>query len=131
MLLLDEPSAGLDRLETRQFGAVLEQVVEDRGIGVLLVEHDMSLVVAVCNYIYVLDHGELLFDGTPEEVAANPLVRDAYVYLNRAPGRPLDPNVKEFMRFILSREGQEMIAKEGTYLPLSAKMSRAELQKLD
>jgi ABC-type branched-subunit amino acid transport system ATPase component len=79
VLLLDEPSSGLDRDETVRFGAVLGEVVDRRGSGVLLVEHDMSLVLGVCSYIYVMDFGRLVFEGTPEEVAASPVVQAAYL----------------------------------------------------
>jgi ABC-type branched-subunit amino acid transport system ATPase component len=79
VLLLDEPSSGLDSGETTQFGDILRQVVRDRGIGILLVEHDMNLVMRVCAGIYVLDFGKLIFDGTPAEVAASPIVRAAYL----------------------------------------------------
>jgi ABC-type branched-subunit amino acid transport system ATPase component len=79
MLLLDEPSSGLDEAETAAFGAVLQRVVADRGCGVLLVEHDMSLVMEVCDYIYVLDFGVPLFDGTPEQVRDSAEVRAAYL----------------------------------------------------
>jgi phosphate transport system substrate-binding protein len=60
-----------------------------------------------------------------------PLTRDAYIYVNRAPGRPLDPKVREFLRFILSREGQQIIAKAGIYSPLPAAVIREQLAKLD
>lgn len=79
VLLLDEPSSGLDREETSEFAAVLARVVRERGCGVLLVEHDMSLVMSVCSYIYVLDFGELMFEGLPAEVAASPVVQAAYL----------------------------------------------------
>ncbi|WP_300610315.1 branched-chain amino acid ABC transporter permease/ATP-binding protein [Trebonia sp.] len=79
MLLLDEPSSGLDGNETRMFGEVLRNAVRDRGVGVLLVEHDMSLVMSVCERVYVLDFGKLVFEGSPSEVAASPLVRAAYL----------------------------------------------------
>jgi ABC-type branched-subunit amino acid transport system ATPase component len=79
MLLLDEPSSGLDEAETAAFGEVLRQVVADRGCGVLLVEHDMSLVMEVCDHIYVLDFGEQLFDGPPDEVRDSAEVRAAYL----------------------------------------------------
>jgi len=79
ILLLDEPSSGLDHSETRQFGSVLRQVVRERGVGVLLVEHDMTLVMTVCDYLYVLDFGVLIFAGTPAEAARSPLVRAAYL----------------------------------------------------
>jgi ABC-type branched-subunit amino acid transport system ATPase component/branched-subunit amino acid ABC-type transport system permease component len=78
-LLLDEPSAGLDSGETAQFAEVLRRVSAERGTGVLLVEHDMSLVTTVCSYIYVLDFGRLLFEGTPAEVIASPVVKNAYL----------------------------------------------------
>jgi ABC-type branched-subunit amino acid transport system ATPase component len=79
VLLLDEPSSGLDASETKQFGEVLTHVVADRGIGILLVEHDMALVMSICAYIYVLDFGSLLFEGDPSQVASSPVVRAAYL----------------------------------------------------
>ncbi|MBO0727747.1 MAG: ATP-binding cassette domain-containing protein [Acidimicrobiaceae bacterium] len=79
MLLLDEPSSGLDAHETEQFGQVLKTVVAQRGCGILLVEHDMNLVREVCDYIYVLDFGQLIFEGTPEEMQASNEVRAAYL----------------------------------------------------
>ena len=79
LLLLDEPSSGLDRDETVRFGEVLSNVVENRGCGILLVEHDMSLVMKVCSYLYVLDFGRLIFEGTPSTVATSDIVRAAYL----------------------------------------------------
>jgi ABC-type branched-subunit amino acid transport system ATPase component len=79
ILLLDEPSSGLDRQETQKFGEILQSVVDQRGIGILLVEHDMSLVLDTCAYIYVLDFGRLMFQGTPTEVMESPIVRAAYL----------------------------------------------------
>jgi ABC-type branched-subunit amino acid transport system ATPase component/branched-subunit amino acid ABC-type transport system permease component len=78
MLLLDEPSAGLDSGETQVFGQILRAAAE-RGLGILLVEHDMDLVMRVCDDIYVLDFGELIFHGTPAEVQASPVVQSAYL----------------------------------------------------
>ena len=78
-LLLDEPSSGLDKAETAVFGSILRRVVEERGSGILLVEHDMDLVMRVCDYIYVLDFGQPIFDGTPVEVRRSPVVRAAYL----------------------------------------------------
>ncbi len=70
---------------------------------------------------------------TPQNVANRtyPLVRDAYFYVNKEPGRPLDPKVREFMRFVLSREGQQVIAHTGFYYPLPAAYLEAQLRKLD
>ncbi len=60
-----------------------------------------------------------------------PLIRDAYIYVNKPPGRPMDPKVREFIRFVLSREGQEIIQKAGVYSPLPAAYIREQLKKLD
>ncbi len=79
MLLLDEPSAGLDRAESVRLGGILEQVVEARRVGVLIVEHDVSLVMAICSRVAVLDFGRKLFEGTPSEVMASEEVRGAYL----------------------------------------------------
>jgi ABC-type branched-subunit amino acid transport system ATPase component len=79
ILLLDEPSSGLDVTETERFGEILRGVVAERGVGILIVEHDMALVMAICAQIYVLDFGELIFSGTPAEVLASPAVRAAYL----------------------------------------------------
>ena len=79
ILLLDEPSSGLDHVETERFGEILQSVVADRGVGILLVEHDMSLVTEICDHIYVLDFGEMVFEGTSREVVGSPVVRAAYL----------------------------------------------------
>ena len=79
VLLLDEPSAGLDEGESDAFAVILRRVVDERGTGILLVEHDMALVMDVCAHIYVLDFGKPLFSGTPREVGSSHIVRDAYL----------------------------------------------------
>jgi ABC-type branched-subunit amino acid transport system ATPase component len=79
IMLLDEPSSGLDKAETEKFGAILRGLVADRGVGILLVEHDMALVMSTCNYIYVLDFGKPIFEGTAQEVGRSELVRAAYL----------------------------------------------------
>ncbi len=78
-LLLDEPSSGLDVNETEQFAAILAGLVEREGIGILLVEHDMALVRAVCSYIYVLDFGRLIYEGTAADVLSAEIVKAAYL----------------------------------------------------
>jgi ABC-type branched-subunit amino acid transport system ATPase component/branched-subunit amino acid ABC-type transport system permease component len=79
ILLLDEPSSGLDRLETARFGEILQQAVAEKGIGILLVEHDVGLVASVCDEIYVLDFGKLIYAGSAADVLSSPVVQAAYL----------------------------------------------------
>jgi ABC-type branched-subunit amino acid transport system ATPase component/ABC-type branched-subunit amino acid transport system permease subunit len=78
LLLLDEPAAGLDTNEGRWLGARLRQVA-DRGTAVLLVDHDMQLVLDLCDELRVLDFGSLIASGRPEAVRRDPKVRTAYL----------------------------------------------------
>jgi ABC-type branched-subunit amino acid transport system ATPase component len=79
LLLLDEPSSGLDATESDQFTALLKGVVAELGIGILIVEHDMTVISGLCDYAYVLDFGQLLFEGLPNDVLTSDLVRKAYL----------------------------------------------------
>jgi ABC-type branched-subunit amino acid transport system ATPase component len=79
LLLLDEPSSGLDDAETARFGRILRDVVAETGTGILLVEHDMNLVMGTCDYLHVLDFGNHLFEGDPAAVRASAEVRAAYL----------------------------------------------------
>ncbi|HEY1652653.1 MAG TPA: ATP-binding cassette domain-containing protein [Acidimicrobiales bacterium] len=79
ILLLDEPSSGLDGAETRRFGDILREVIATRGTRILLVEHDMSLALEVSDYIYVIDLGAPVFEGTPAQVRLSEIVRSAYL----------------------------------------------------
>ncbi|MEX2458657.1 MAG: ATP-binding cassette domain-containing protein [Actinomycetota bacterium] len=79
LLLLDEPSSGLDSEETRRFGSLLTELNRDNGIGILLVEHDMDLVLEVCREVYVLDFGRLIAQGPPKGLGDDPAVRAAYL----------------------------------------------------
>jgi branched-chain amino acid transport system ATP-binding protein len=76
--LLDEPAAGLDTAESRVIGTHLRDFVE-RGITIFLIDHDMGLVLDVCDYIYVLDFGRVLAHGTAAQIQANPEVIAAYL----------------------------------------------------
>jgi ABC-type branched-subunit amino acid transport system ATPase component len=79
VLLLDEPSSGLDAGEVVHFSDLLRGVVASAGLGVLIVEHDMSLIAEICDHVYVLDYGRLIFSGTPREVLGSEIVRAAYL----------------------------------------------------
>ncbi len=78
-LLLDEPAAGLNEDEVGEFASVIELVGHDRRVGVLLIDHNISLVLDVCDRIHVLDEGRTLADGTADEVRSNRAVTDAYL----------------------------------------------------
>jgi ABC-type branched-subunit amino acid transport system ATPase component len=79
LLLLDEPSSGLDVGETHRFGEILTTVVQERGSGILLVEHDMELVTSVCEHVYVLDFGVLIDEGPIDHIVSSEVVRAAYL----------------------------------------------------
>jgi branched-chain amino acid transport system ATP-binding protein len=78
MLLLDEPTAGMNPVETHQLG---EQILRQRddGLTALVIEHDMSLIHQVCDEVYVLNFGQIIAHGTPDEIKRNPLVIEAYL----------------------------------------------------
>lgn len=79
LILLDEPSSGLDPIETSAFGEVLAGVVRERHIGILLVEHDMDLIRQVCDHVFVLDFGHLIFEGDVDGLMSNEVVQSAYL----------------------------------------------------
>jgi branched-chain amino acid transport system ATP-binding protein len=82
LLMLDEPAAGMDATETRELLKLIGSIRDRFDITVIVVEHDMDLIMNLCERIQVLAHGEVIFEGTPREVQADASVRD--VYLGRA-----------------------------------------------
>jgi branched-chain amino acid transport system ATP-binding protein len=78
LVLMDEPAAGLDTSETEVLGTHLRSLPE-QGVTVLLIDHDMGLVLNVCDYVFVLDFGRLIAEGTPAEIRANSAVISAYL----------------------------------------------------
>ena len=79
VLLLDEPSSGLDVAETDELVTTLRRVVADHGVSLLLVEHDVEMVLGMCDAVHVLDFGVMIAAGTPEEIRVDPAVRSAYL----------------------------------------------------
>ena len=79
LLLLDEPAAGMNPNETAELMDTIRLVREKYGVTILLIEHDMKLVQGICEYLYVLNFGKLLAEGTPKEVLNDPAVIKAYL----------------------------------------------------
>ena len=78
-VLMDEPAAGLNEAEVPDFADVVRSVRDDHGAGVLLIDHNMALIMAVCDRVHVLDEGRTIAEGSAEEVRANETVARAYL----------------------------------------------------
>ena len=78
LILLDEPAAGLDTAESQILGGHLREFL-DHDMSVFLIDHDMGLVLSVCDYIYVLDFGKIIAQGTPQEIRESDTVKKAYL----------------------------------------------------
>ncbi len=79
VLLLDEPAAGLDEDESRALGELLRRLADERGIGVLLIEHDVAMVMRTADRVLVLEFGREIAEGTPSEIRSDPVVAAAYL----------------------------------------------------
>lgn len=79
VLLVDEPAAGMDSTESEYFGSLLYRISKEREMSVLIIEHDVSMVLAISDRVYVLNFGKLLAQGLPAEIRSHPEVRAAYL----------------------------------------------------
>ncbi len=83
VLLLDEPAAGLDDAQTRRLGETIRRLAADRGIAVVLIEHNVDMVLRTCDRVYALEYGRLIAHGTPAEIRADSHVIEAYLGTSR------------------------------------------------
>jgi branched-chain amino acid transport system ATP-binding protein len=89
LIMLDEPASGLDNSETERLSQLLFWLQAELGVTILLIEHDVKMVTSVCDYIYVIDRGSLIAEGTTEDIKTNPRVVAAYLGKADEPAPPL------------------------------------------
>jgi ABC-type glutathione transport system ATPase component len=104
LLLLDEPTAGVAQRDTEAFPPLLRRIREELGCAILIVEHDMPMLMGLCDRIYAMESGRVIAEGTPEEVRNDPEVVASYLGTTHAaiarsgPGRPTAMNATEALR---------------------------------
>jgi sulfate-transporting ATPase len=84
VLLLDEPAAGLDTNESAELGAAIREIARRLGVGVLVIEHDVPLILEICDRVVALDFGRKIAEGTPEAISHDTVVIEAYLGTNDA-----------------------------------------------
>ena len=89
LLCMDEPAAGLDTSESEELGRRMRHIL-DAGITIFLVDHDMGLVLSVCDYIYVIEFGRTIAQGTPVEIKRDPMVIAAYLGSDKSSDKSAD-----------------------------------------
>jgi branched-chain amino acid transport system ATP-binding protein len=82
-LLLDEPAAGMSEHESHDLAAIIRRIAGELGVGVLLIEHNIGLVLELCERIFVLDSGEMIEVGPPDQIRSSDAVRHAYMGTQR------------------------------------------------
>lgn len=79
LLLLDEPAAGMNPQETSELMVFIKTIRDEFNLSIIVIEHDMKVIMGICERIYVMDYGKLIAEGTPKEIQSNPLVIRAYL----------------------------------------------------